>query len=71
MSNLKQPLNTSLPFLAYGSFKPGELRYNLIKEFVSEYKPVEIFDLMKEKDGVPVFFTEKTMPHCQFDIINV
>ena len=42
MSNLKHPQNTSLPFLAYGSFKPGELRYNLIKKFVSEYKPVEI-----------------------------
>ena len=67
MGNLKQPLNTSLPFLAYGSFKPGELRYNLIKEFVSGYKPVEIVGLMKEKDGVPVFFTVVTKPYAWID----
>lgn len=67
MSNLKQPLNISLPFIAYGSFKPGELRYNLIKEFVSEFKPVPIFGLMKEKDGVPVFFTAETKPYARFN----
>ncbi len=59
MSNLQIPENTSLPFLAYGSFKPGELRYNLIKEYVSEFKPVEIVGLMKEKDGIPIFLLLK------------
>ena len=61
MSNLQLPKNRSIPFLAYGSFKPGELRYyNLIKEYVSEFKPIEIIGLMKEKDGIPIFFTIQT-----------
>ena len=63
---LQIPENTSLPFLAYGSFKLGELRYNLIKEYVSEFKPVEIVGLMKEKDGIPIFFTVETKPYAWF-----
>ena len=65
MSNLKLPKNPSLPFLAYGSFKPGELRYNLIKEYVSEFKPIEIIGLMKEKDGIPIFFTIQTKRYAR------
>ena len=60
MSNLQLPKNRSIPFLAYGSFKPGELRYNLIKDYVSKSNKVEAVGLMKEKDGIPIFYTVET-----------
>tara|TARA_B110001450_G_C17626891_1_gene483539 strand:- start:272 stop:1138 length:867 start_codon:yes stop_codon:yes gene_type:complete len=58
MEHLIQPKNTSLPFLTYGSFKPGELRYSLIKEFIDHYEEVSITGQMFEKDGVPFFNLE-------------
>lgn len=67
MKNLNPPLNHKLPFLAYGSFKPGELRFNLIKQFVVETKPTKVYGLMKEKDGVPIFYTTKTKSYAWFD----
>ena len=67
MKNLNPPLNHKLPFLAYGSFKPGELRFNLIKQFVVEPKPTKVYGLMKEKDGVPIFYTTKTKSYAWFD----
>ena len=67
MKNLNPPLNQKLPFLAYGSFKPGELRFNLIKQFVVETKPTKVYGLMKEKDGVPIFYTTKTKSYAWFD----
>ena len=67
MENLNPPLNHKLPFLAYGSFKPGELRFNLIKQFVVETKPTKVYGLMKEKDGVPIFYTTKTKSYAWFD----
>ena len=67
MKYLNPPINQKLPFLAYGSFKPGELRFNLIKQFVVETKPTKVYGLMKEKDGVPIFYTTKTKSYAWFD----
>ena len=67
MKYLNPPINHKLPFLAYGSFKPGELRFNLIKQFVVENKPTKVYGLMKEKDGVPIFYTTKTKSYAWFD----
>ena len=67
MKYLNPPLNQKLPFLAYGSFKPGELRFNLIKQFVVKTKPTKVYGLMKEKDGVPIFYTTKTKSYAWFD----
>jgi hypothetical protein len=53
--NLSTPIDTRLPFIAYGSFKPFELRYNLIKDYIQDYKEIEIIGLMEEKDGIPIF----------------
>ena len=66
MKYLNPPLNQKLPFLAYGSFKPGELRFNLIKQFVVKTKPTKVYGLMKEKDGVPIFYTTKTKSYAWF-----
>jgi hypothetical protein len=53
--NLKKPKNINIPFIAYGSFKPSELRYNLIEEYVQDYYEIKIIGLMEEKDGIPIF----------------
>lgn len=53
--SLSDILNQNLPFIAYGSFKPGELRYNLIKEHVHNFEKIKIHGLMEEKDGIPIF----------------
>lgn len=49
------PSNTKLPFITYGSFKPFELRFNIIKDFIENYKEIRIYGIMEEKDGVPIF----------------
>jgi hypothetical protein len=53
--NLSIPSNINIPFIAYGSFKPSELRYNLIEEYVQDYYEIKIIGLMEEKDGIPIF----------------
>lgn len=53
--NLSDQINSNLPFISYGSFKPGELRYNLIKEHVQNYEKIKILGQMEEKDGIPIF----------------
>jgi hypothetical protein len=53
--NLKKPKDINLPFITYGSFKPLELRFNLIEEFVKDYYEIKIVGLMEEKDGIPIF----------------
>lgn len=57
--NLSDPLNPNLPFITYGSFKPGELRYNLIKEHVQNFEKIMIHGQMDEKDGIPIFYPFK------------
>lgn len=51
---MNSPSNNKLPFIAYGSFKPGELRYNLIKDFVLQYEEIMIEGLIQTKDGIPI-----------------
>lgn len=53
--NLQHPGNSIIPFIAYGSFKPTELRFNLIEEYVEDFCEISIRGLMEEKDGVPIF----------------
>lgn len=53
--NLSTPNNINIPFIAYGSFKPSELRYNLIEEYVEDYYETNIIGLIEEKDGIPIF----------------
>jgi hypothetical protein len=53
--NLQNPENLNIPFIAYGSFKPSELRFNLIEEYVDDFHEISICGLMEEKDGVPIF----------------
>ena len=51
---LKQPNNTNLPFFAYGIFKPGQLAYSKIADYVESYDKSEIEYEMLMRDGVPI-----------------
>jgi len=53
--NLSTPIDLNIPFIAYGSFKPSELRFNLIEEYVEDFYEIKIMGFMEEKDGVPIF----------------
>ena len=49
------PRNTNLPFFAYGNFKPGQLAYPKIKNYVAGEPSAEIVDYeMLYRDGIPV-----------------
>jgi hypothetical protein len=67
MKQLDLPVNLNLPFLSYGSFKPGELRFNLIEPYVDSFESTRVIGLMKEKDGIPIFYSVQTKPFGWFD----
>lgn len=48
------PQNSSLPFFAYGTFKPGELAFLRIRRFVESYSEVFVPGPMKIRDGMPI-----------------
>jgi len=52
------PDNIHLPFFAYGIFKPGQLCFPRIQEFVSEYKDGYVKGYLKERDGIPLLIRE-------------
>ena len=51
---MQLPTNISLPFLAYGIFKPGELSYCSIRDFVEKNEVTKIPGLLQERDGIPL-----------------
>ena len=53
--SLSSPVNTTLPFIAYGSFKPSELRHNLIKDYIEDFYEYQLPGYLEEKDGIPIF----------------
>jgi hypothetical protein len=51
------PKNMSLPFFSYGIFRPGEIAYSIIEEFVDESKIEKktIIGELKVRDGLLVY----------------
>lgn len=49
------PENTSLPLFSYGIFKPGQLGYFRIQEYVKDVDEGEIDGKLLERDGLPIF----------------
>ena len=49
------PQNINLPFFAYGIFKPGELAFYRIKEFVKNHSQITVNGNLKIRDGLPLF----------------
>ena len=55
-SILTLPQDLNLPFFAYGAFKPGELAFAQIREYLSsEPSPVFAEGHLKVRDGLPLF----------------
>jgi len=54
------PSNIKLPYFAYGLFKPDELAYNQIKNFVERFSEETFFDgALKVRDGLPLLLQVK------------
>lgn len=52
---MELPQNTELPYFAYGLFKPGELAYKQIKEFVDEKPQKKVINgSLLVRDGLPL-----------------
>ena len=56
---LDPPDNINLPFFAYGIFKPGQIAYSKIKNFVIDQNNSEINHQMMLRDGVPILIEEE------------
>ena len=48
------PTDISLPFFAYGLFKPGQLCFYRIKDFVEKTADYTVNGILKERDGMPL-----------------
>jgi hypothetical protein len=55
VEKMELPPNTNLPYFAYGLFKPGELAFNQIEEFIGE-KPqkMAVNGFILVRDGLPL-----------------
>lgn len=69
---LDPPADTSLPFFAYGIFKPKQLAYSKIKNHVDEEKLInaEVNYGMKIRDGVPILIDKQRWGHTNGFIIT-
>ncbi|MDD3662839.1 MAG: hypothetical protein PHT84_03165 [Candidatus Pacebacteria bacterium] len=52
---MKKPQDIALPFFAYGIFKPGQLAFPRIKDFVYRAEDGYVTGSFKERDGLPLF----------------
>lgn len=50
--------DTSLPFFAYGIFKPGQLAYHIIEDYVNKKEKTDIDWEAYYRDGVPILVGE-------------
>ena len=57
---VEPPRNIELPFFAYGIFKPNQLAYSKIEEYVKKAIPIETNYRMKMRDGVPILVHNQT-----------
>ena len=62
---LGPPADTSLPFFAYGIFKPKQLAYSKIRNHVDEEMLInaEVNYGMKIRDGVPILIDKEGRGH--------
>ena len=53
--------NRNLPFLAYGFFKPHQIAYSQIKDYVKgNPKKVDVYHVLKNVNGMPVLLNESS-----------
>lgn len=63
IETVNSPQDISIPFFAYGIFKPGQLAYSKIKNHVKEIINVEIKYQMLIRDGVPIIMDGESNYH--------
>ena len=51
---MNPPHDTSLPFFAYGIFKPGQLCFSRISDLVEKTVENTVGGYLKERDGIPL-----------------
>lgn len=51
---MKLPKSTTLPFFAYGLFKPGEICYFRIQDLVENSRTAYVSGILKERDAIPL-----------------
>lgn len=67
---MKEPQNIALPFFAYGVFKPGQLSFLQIREFVKEFRDtVSIPGALRLRDGFPLLDREDHQQHVKGSLI--
>lgn len=55
IKSMEKPKNLSLPFFAYGIFRPGQMTFFQIKDYVKEtIEPREIAGSLLQRDGLPI-----------------
>jgi hypothetical protein len=59
---MKVPTNTTLPFFAYGLFKPGQLGFHRIKECVEQQTENSVNGRLCQRDGLPLLVLEGNSP---------
>lgn len=54
-NSMRRPAEIDLPFFAYGVFRPGQLAFFQVREFVSKIvDPVQISGTLLLRDGLPI-----------------
>ena len=64
------PQDISLPFFAYGIFKPGQVSFSRILPFVKSIEKDEIEYSLYERDGIPTVFEEDNKHKTEGYIIS-
>ena len=64
------PKNPSLPFFAYGVFKPNELAFLQIKDFVENCSETVIPGTLRIRDGLPIISLEDRHGRVQGSLIQ-
>ena len=68
---IKPPRNKSLPFFAYGFYKPHQLAYPVIEDFVDGTpKKSKIMAKLKQINGIPVLIEEDYENYVEGYLIN-
>jgi len=67
---MNRPDNISLPFFAYGIFKPGQLCYSRIGDLVENSTKRTVPGILKERDGIPLLVLGNRCSNIKGYLIN-
>ena len=59
---VNRPNDTSLPFFAYGLYKPGQLCFSRISDIVEKTVECSVEGHLKERDGIPLLVLGRNCP---------